>query len=282
MTVTLLFDRVGGPFLGLESSMAEFTSHAAGTPSWVDLMSPDVDASKAFYQAVFGWDAEDMFDPDGNQIYTNFRLDGKNVAGLGGQPPGMGEMPAIWNTYIAVDDAAAAADKVTAAGGSVMMPSMQVMEAGHMAVFADPTGAAFSVWQAGEHIGAEVGNIPNTYSWNELMSRDIDTAKDFYAEVFGWTYDTQDMGTGPYHVIAGGSNEGMGGLMGMPAEVPDMVPNHWAVYFMVADTAATIEKVTANGGTVVVPPMDIPGVGRMATVHDPAGGNFSTLQPDID
>ncbi len=262
--------------------MAEFASHAAGTPSWVDLMSPDVDASKAFYQAVFGWDAEDQFDPDGNRVYTMFSLDGKSVAGLGGQPPGMGEMPAIWNTYISVDDAETCAEKVTAAGGTVMMPPMQVMESGHMAVLADPTGAAFSVWQAGEHIGAEIGNVPNTLSWNELMSRDIDTATAFYAEVFGWTYATQDMGDSPYHVIEGGENDGLGGLMAMPADVPDMVPNHWAVYFMVADTDATVALVVANGGQVVAPPMDIPGVGRMAVLHDPAGGNFSTMQPETD
>ncbi len=261
--------------------MPEFTSHPPGTPNWVDLMSPDVDASKAFYTAVFGWDADDQFDDDGNRIYVMFSLDGKSVAGLGGQPPGMPEgMPPVWNTYIATDDVAATAEKVTAGGGSVMMPPMQVMESGEMAIFTDPGGAAFSVWKAGEHIGAQVCNENNTYSWNELMTRDIDNALPFYSAVFGWSYDPQDMGPmGTYHVIAGGESQGLGGLMAMPPDVPDMVPNHWGVYFTVESVDATVDLITGAGGQVVNGPMDIPGVGRMATVHDPAGGNFNVMQP---
>jgi predicted enzyme related to lactoylglutathione lyase len=261
--------------------MPDFTSHPAGTPNWVDLMSPDVDASKAFYTAVFGWDADDQFDDDGNRVYVMFSLAGKSVAGLGGQPPGMPDgMPAVWNNYIATDDVAATADKVSAAGGSVMMPPMQVMDSGEMAIFTDPGGAAFSVWKAGQHIGAQVCNENNTYSWNELMTRDIDTALSFYTAVFGWTYEPQDMGPmGTYHVIAGGENEGLGGLMAMPPGVPDMVPNHWGVYFTVESVDATVASIIEAGGQVVNGPMDIPGVGRTATVHDPAGGNFNLMQP---
>jgi predicted enzyme related to lactoylglutathione lyase len=261
--------------------MPEFTSHPAGTPNWVDLMSPDIDASKAFYTAVFGWDADDQLDDDGNRIYVMFSIDGKNVAGLGGQPPGMPEgMPPVWNTYVATDDVAATAEKVTAAGGSVMMPPMQVMDAGEMAIFTDPGGAAFSVWKAGQHIGSQVCNENNTYSWNELMTRDLDNALPFYSAVFGWTYESQDMGPmGTYHVIAGGASGGLGGLMAMPPDVPDMVPNHWGVYFTVASVDATVASITSAGGQVVNGPMDIPGVGRMATVHDPAGGNFNVMQP---
>lgn len=261
--------------------MPEFTSHPAGTPNWVDLMSPDIDASKAFYTAVFGWHADDQLDDDGNRIYVMFSLDGKNVAGLGGQPPGMPEgMPPVWNTYVATDGVAATAEKVTAAGGSVMMPPMQVMEAGEMAIFTDPGGAAFSVWKAGQHIGSQVCNESNTYSWNELMTRDIDNALPFYSAVFGWTYESQDMGpAGTYHVIAGGESGGLGGLMAMPPDVPDMVPNHWGVYFTVVSVDATVASIASAGGQVVNGPMDIPGVGRMATVHDPAGGNFNLMQP---
>ena len=196
--------------------MPEFSSHAPGTPCWVDLMSPDVDGSKAFYAAVFGWDAADQLDDDGNRIYVMFTKDGKSVAGLGGQPPGMGEMPPVWNSYIATADVAATTDKVTNAGGSVLMPGMQVMDAGEMAIFADPTGAAFSVWKAGTHIGAELCNEPNTYSWNELLTRDIDASLAFYADVFGWTFDAQEMPNGTYHVIAGGESGGLGGIMAMP------------------------------------------------------------------
>lgn len=261
--------------------MPEFTHHTAGTPCWVDLMSPDIDGSKAFYSAVFGWDAEDQLDEDGNRIYVMFTQNGKNVAGLGGQPPGMGEMPAIWNSYVATADVAATAEKVTAAGGAVMMPPMQVMDSGEMAVFTDPTGAAFSVWKAGEHIGAQVCNEPNTYSWNELLTRDVDAAMPFYADVFGWTYNSMDMGPGGmYHVVEGGENDGLAGMMAMPAEMPEQVPNHWAVYFAVADADAAVAAITAAGGTIVMDVMHVPGVGRMAAAHDPLSGSFSVMQPE--
>ena len=260
--------------------MVEFDSHAPGTPSWTDLMSPDVDASAAFYTAVFGWDAEDQFDDDGNRVYVMFRLDGRAVAGLGGQPPGMDAMPAIWNTYITTDDVAATAARVEAAGGAVMMPPMQVMTSGEMAIFADPAGAAFSVWKPGEHIGAQVGNVANTMGWNELMSRDIDTALAFYTEVFGWQYDSADMGSGMYHVIKGGTDdEGAGGLMAMPPHLPDQVPSHWAVYFMVDDMEAAVAAITANGGTIAQEPFAVPGVGTMCVAHDPQHASFQLMQP---
>jgi predicted enzyme related to lactoylglutathione lyase len=261
--------------------MPEFTSHPPGTPCWVDLMSPDVDGAKAFYTAVFGWEAEDQFDDDGNRIYVMFSKDGKSVAGLGGPPPGMEQMPAVWNSYIATADVAATAEQVTAAGGSMMMPPMQIFESGEMAIFADPTGAPFSVWKAGRHIGSELANEPNTYSWNELMTRDVDTALAFYTEVFGWSYEPQDMGPiGTYHVIAGGDYGGLGGLMAMPPDMPEQVPNHWGVYFTVADADATVAAINEAGGQVVQGPMAIPGVGTTAVVHDPAGGSFSIMQPE--
>ena len=259
--------------------MTEFSSHAPGTPSWVDLMSPDVDKSEAFYTSVFGWDAKKQTDEEGNYVYTLFMKDDRSAAGMGSIPPGAGEMPSVWNTYIAVEDVAATAAAVESAGGTVLMPPMQVMTSGEMAVFIDPTGAAFSVWKAQDHIGVEIGNIPDTFSWNELMTRDIETAKTFYSTVFGWKYDAMDMGEGNvYHVIEGGEEGGLGGLMAMPAEVPEMVPNHWAVYFSVADLDASIQKVIDAGGQVVMPPMEIM-VGTFATVHDNHGASFALMQP---
>jgi predicted enzyme related to lactoylglutathione lyase len=260
--------------------MPEFTQHAPGSPCWVDLASPDVDASKSFYTTVFGWEAEDLHDDEGNRIYVMFRQNGKDVAGLGGQAPGMEGMPPVWNTYVAVTDPAATASTVTANGGSVIAPPMQVMDAGEMAVFADPTGAAFSVWKPGRHIGSQICNEPDTYAWNELMSRDITTARDFYSKVFGWKYDVMDMGEmGEYSVITGGENGGWGGMMAMPPDVPDMVPNHWAVYFTVSDIEATVAKVKAAGGQLVDGPFPAESVGLIAILHDPTGASFHLLQP---
>lgn len=259
--------------------MPTFTSHAAGSPCWVDLMSPDVDGSKAFYSALFGWDATDQDDGEGNRIYVMFTKDGKNVAGLGGQAPGMEGMPPMWNTYVAVDDVAATVAKATAAGATVIAPPMQVMDAGEMAVLADPSGAVISLWKAGRHIGAEICNEPGSLSWNELVTRDVDAALAFYPEVLGWKIVGQDMGPmGTYHVVQGGEHGGWAGIMAMPPGMPDMVPNHWMVYFATADIEATIRAVNEHGGSVVQKPFEVPGVGTMAVVHDPAGGSFSLMQ----
>ena len=261
--------------------MPTFTSHAIGSPCWVDLMSPDVDASVTFYTGVFGWDAADQHDDEGNRVYVMFSLGGKTVAGLGGQAPQMAGMPAIWNNYVACDDLDGTVAAAAAAGGTVMMPPMQVMDAGAMAIISDPTGAAISLWMAGTHRGAELCNEPNTWSWTELMTRDIEAARPFYEAVFGWEIVGQDMGPmGTYWVVQGGEHGGWAGLMSMPPDVPDMVPNHWATYFATADIAETVSKIVAHGGQAVEEPFHVPGVGTMAIVHDDLGGNFSLMQPD--
>lgn len=260
--------------------MTTFTSYPAGTPCWVDLMTTDVDGAKAVLTSLFGWEAVDETDENGTWIYANFHRDGAIVAGLGAAPDGS-PMPSIWNSYIAVDDVAATLEKATAAGGQVLMPPMPVMDAGEMAILADTTGAAVSLWKAGTHHGAQVANEANTWSWNELLSRDLDAAKPFYTDVFGWSYDEQDMGpAGTYHVVVGGEEGGLAGLMTMPDEAPAEIPSHWGVYFTVDDLDASLRTLADAGGTVHTGPMDLPGVGRMVSVGHPAGGSFSMLQPE--
>ena len=260
--------------------MPTFDTYPAGSPCWIDMMSPDVDASTAFYTGLFGWDAQDRFDDDGNRIYTELSRDGHNVAGLGGQ---MGEMqgaPAVWNTYIATSDVDVTSKAVEAAGGTVMMPAMDVMSAGRMAIYADPTGAVFSVWQPDEHTGAQVANEPNTWSWNELVTRDLGTALEFYTEVFGWNYDATDMPNGTYHVVEGGEHGGLAGAMDMPEGMPEQVPAHWLVYFAVADVEAARAQAEQLGGHITFGPMKAPGVGTIVNVLDPQGAAFAMMQPE--
>ena len=127
--------------------------------------------------------------------------------------------------------------------------------------------------------GAAIVNDPDTYSWYELMSRDIDASKAFYTQVFGWEYDEMDMETMTYSVVKGGhEDEGRAGLMPMPAEIPEQVPSYWGVYFTVADADATVARAKELGGSVMFGPDDTP-VGRLAAIVDPQGGNFSIMQP---
>jgi predicted enzyme related to lactoylglutathione lyase len=249
----------------------EMTSYKPGTPSWVDLGSPDADESIAFYSGVFGWEI-----PEGPPEAGGYRmclLHGKPVAGLG--PQMQPDIPPYWTTYVSVSDVDATVKAVESAGGQVMMPSMDVLTAGRMAVFADPTGAPFSVWQPGDHIGSGYVNEPGSVSWNELATRNPDQAIVFYSEVFGWTADAQPMGEMPYTVWMLDGNP-VGGMMPMGDMFPAEVPPHWSVYFAVEDTDATVAKITSLGGSVVSPPMDIP-QGRFAAVSDPHGAMFSVI-----
>ena len=148
-----------------------------------------------------------------------------------------------------------------------------------MCVAADPTGAAFSLWQPDQHRGAQLGNEPDTYSWNELLTSDIEGAKSFYNQVFGWEYEGMDMGAFTYWVVQGGDAGGLGGLMPRPPDYPAQAPDVWAVYFTVADVAAKTAAATAAGATVAKEAMEIPGIGTFVVILDPQHGMFAMMQP---
>jgi predicted enzyme related to lactoylglutathione lyase len=255
-----------------ENRMSEAASHAPGVPSWVDLGSPDLEASKVFYAGLFGWEAFTVPAPEAGG-YTMFLQRGKHVSAMGPN----GERPPSWMTYIATADADATTAKVRAAGGTVLVEPLSVMDAGRMAVYLDPTGAAFSVWQAGDHHGAELVNEPGAFCWNELQTRDVDAAKRFYGAVFGWGSETHE---GPMQYTEW-KHEGrsIGGMMDMAGhDIPAAVPAHWLVYFGAGDCDATTARARELGGTVVVPPMDIPDGLRFSVVSDPQGAIFGILR----
>jgi predicted enzyme related to lactoylglutathione lyase len=251
--------------------MPERTEYAPGTPSWIDI-GTDVEAAKRFYVGLFGWDTQDAGPLEETGGYGFFLKNGKMVAGYGPQQsPG----PPFWSSYVSVSDADETAGKVKDNGGQVLMDPMDVMAAGRMAVFQDPTGAFLSVWQPGEHKGAQLVNEPGTLSWNELNTRDVETAKSFYSAVFGWNCETMEMGPITYTEIKLNGSP-VAGMTGMH-NVPDEVPLHWLVYFAVDDTDATVAKAQELGGSVLVPAMDIP-PGRFAVVADDKGAHFAVIK----
>jgi uncharacterized protein len=253
--------------------MPQMTDYEPGTPSWVDLASPDPDASAAFYGDLFGWDADRSLGPEAGG-YMMMRLGGQNVAGMG---PIMGEgQPPAWTTYVSVADADATAAAVRDAGGTVMMEPMDVFEEGRLAIFADTGGAVFGIWQPRNHKGAGLVNEPGTLCWNELATRDVDGVKSFYGAVFGWEFETQPFGGAEYTVVSVGGRA-VAGMMDVTGRVPDEVPAYWGVYFAVSDTDAAVAKATELGASVTMPAMDVPDVGRMAALADPHGAAFSVI-----
>ncbi|HLZ29054.1 MAG TPA: VOC family protein [Chloroflexota bacterium] len=248
-------------------------SYAPGTPLWIDLGTPDLPASISFYGQLFGWQGEDMGESFGH--YTMMSQDGKPVAAIA--PLMSPQQPTAWSTYISTTNAAETAKKVTEAGGQVIAPPMQVADSGTMAVFLDPTGGAFGVWQSDKFNGAELVNTPNSLTWNELSTRDLPAAKAFYTKVFPWTAHSNPMPDGSEYVEWQIDGKSIGGAMAMNAQIPAQVPPHWLVYFAVANTDNTVKRAQELGAKLMMPAMDIP-QGRFAVITDPQGATFAVIQ----
>lgn len=249
-------------------------SYPDGVFCWIDLMTTDVAGAKAFYGGLFGWEFDDRPIVSGG-FYTMAMIDGKNVAGMGEMQPEMQAqgMPPVWSSYVKHSDVDAVAAKVTAAGGTLMFPPMDVMEEGRMTTFQDPAGAVVGVWQPKNHIGAELVNMPNTLVWNELQTRDVAGAKSFFSAVLGWTYDSDPSG----YVMCKAGDRIQAGIMQLDESWGE-VPNNWSVYFMVEDLTASVAKVKELGGNILVPPTAAGEMGKFSVVQDPQGGAFTIMQ----
>lgn len=246
-----------------------------GTPSWVELSSPDADASARFYGELMGWSTTEPGPPEAGG-YRMFEQQGHNVAGLMGHM--QEDQPTAWSTYVSVADASETAARVSAAGGSVVVEPMDVMELGRMGIFADPTGAVFGVWQPKQFTGADLVNAPNSLCWNEVLTRDADTDRAFYGAVFGWTPTRPSFPGAPEsYTVWELDGKAIGGMMQMSDEhLPADLPPHWGVCFAVADCDATVAKARALGAAVTSGPMDMP-IGRFAGLADPQGAAFSIM-----
>jgi predicted enzyme related to lactoylglutathione lyase len=244
--------------------MVERSGYAPGTPSWVDLGSPDAAAAATFYGDLFGWTAEMDPRPEAGG-YGMFTLAGKNVAGLGPQMDP--RRPPFWAVYVTVADADETLAKASAAGGTVVMGPMDVFDAGRMGVIQDAVGSFVSIWQPNQHIGAELVNQPGTFAWSELATTDLGKARDFYQSVFGWgleaaaSSDTAALFTVDGSMVCGAHVAG-------EAEFPA-----WSVWFSVEDCDASATRAGELGGSILLPPSDMD-FGRGAVLADPQGAVF--------
>ncbi len=276
--------------------MPERDGYIPGVPCWVDTSQPDAAAAVPFYRGLFGWEFENVMPEGSTEPYFIGRIRGGDVAAVGSIPEGAPPM-ALWNTYIWVDSADETAAKVRAEGGAVLMEPFDVMDAGRMAVVADPEGAVFLVWQAKEMKGAQVVNEHGSLNFNGLATRDPDGAKAFYGAVFGW--EKLDLPAGSMWTLAGygdhleertpGLREQMA-AMGAPDGFIDVVaslnpiaaddsdtPAHWSVTFGVDDAEAIAAKAKELGGEIVAGPFDAPW-SRMVVIKDPQGAAFIASQ----
>lgn len=261
-----------------------------GFPGWIDLQTPDPDGAKAFYGELFGWVAEDVPTDGGppySMLYRGGIERGNLVCGLGSMAPQQIEagMPSVWATYVLVGDVDEMVTAAPGAGGSVVMPAMDVTGQGRLAMVADPSGAAIGLWQPAGHEGADVFNVANAWVWSDLQSHDLAAALPFYEELFGWRWEKAEPAGGSDYLVAhldakGETAEGVAtsvaGAMPMPPGVPEDTPSVWMIYVGVEDCDAATAKVVELGGRVEAGPMDAGGM-RMSVVADPFGAYFQMM-----
>jgi uncharacterized protein len=250
------------------------TDYAPGVPMWVDVSSPDMDKTRAFYSGLFDWDAQVVPEPEAGG-YTMFFRDGKMV-GAAGPTFDPNQHPA-WSTYVHSEDAEATVQAVKDAGGQVAMGPMDVMGQGKMAVLSDPTGAYISIWQPQIHTGAELVNEVGSFCWNELYTRDVPAAREFYRKVFGWGTEDSEFNGGSAYTLFQVDGRNIAGGLDMSSMLPESVPPHWLVYFTVDNASDAAAKAKELGGTVVMGPEETP-MGPIAVINDPVGAAFAVIQ----
>lgn len=266
---------------------------ADGTPCWLDVALPDLEAGKRFYGELFGWTFGDDGDDGGAGVagggagygqYTEAFSDGKRVGGLTAKRDG--RMPTVWSIYFAVSDAVAASGKIREAGGLLVREPIPLGRFGVVALAADPAGAVFGLLQAGEDTGFEKTGLPGSFCWTEVYTRDAAAVDPFYESVFGFRgTDVTDEDTAPgptaYRVWSPAGaiprrDTAVAGRSVITDAFPAELPGHFLNYFCVTDCDATAAAVTRLGGRVTGPPYDIE-TGRMAVFVDNQGASFAVL-----
>lgn len=274
--------------------MSAQTPEGTSSFCWFELATSDHDAAEKFYGALFDWDLRRDELPHGMSYTQCFDHGAKKEEGQGiAAMFGMGEemqkrMPPCWNVYVQVTSADDTAREVEALGGKVLNAPFDVMEFGRMAVLMDPQGAVFQVWQPKLHSGTSLDyRMPGRVCWVELMTRGSKNAQEFYGKAFAWDFpkkgDGESSAKGETYQQYFHGGAPMGGFMEMDGQAHfDNIPPHWMVYFAVSDVDASAQKVIDLGGSILLPPHDLPGVGRHAVAKDPQGATFSLFRLNDD
>jgi predicted enzyme related to lactoylglutathione lyase len=252
------------------------SSAPLGAPTWIDLLTSELDRAKEFYGTVFGWTFESAGPEYGG--YVTAAKDGHPVAGLMGNNPEF-RAPDGWTTYLHSADVDATLAASTAAGGVTCGEPMDIKDKGRMATLTDPTGAFLGLWQPTGHNGFEVVNEAGAPVYFQLTTSDYGKALDFYRQVFGWqteiVADTDEF----RYSTASFDGKALLGVMDGTNHLPQGVPSHWDFFLGADDVDKTVQLVKENGGTVIREAEDTP-YGRLAAVADPTGAAFNLSSLD--
>ena len=255
----------------------QVTTYSQGAPCWFELATTDEAAAVEFYGALFGWQDAPSPMPDGSSYHMQ-TIEGDVAAAIAHQQPGEASMgvPPRWNIHLAVDSVDAVAGNVEANGGAILVAPFDVMEAGRMAVIADPTGGAVCLWEGKGTVGAARWDEPGAPAWAELATREPERAADFFAAVLGVEVTKSEMPGGGVYILLRVDGQDVAGVFQITPEMGQM-PSVWSGYFGVADVDASTEQAQSLGATVVMPAADIPG-GRFSVLMDPQQVVFGLWQ----
>lgn len=249
-----------------------------GSPNWIDLGTPDLEEANAFYAGLFDWSFRSA-GPDAGG-YGMFQLDDRTAAG--GMTVAAEQGPPAWNIYFQSADADATASAVRENGGAVLHEPMDVFDLGRTAVFTDPAGVVFAIWQPLLNKGLDVVNEAGGLCWLELYTPDERAALAFYTKVFGWGSSSMPYpdGSGSYTMThpGGASPDTMFAGIVPLAAAPDESAAHWLPYFAVRDCDTAVTRAERSGGVLRSPAVDLEGIGRFAKLADPSGARFAVIQ----
>lgn len=243
---------------------------------WYELMTTDMAAAKAFYRRVMGWGARDA--SMSNLAYTFFTVGETEVSGMTKLPEGaqsMGVAPR-WVGYVGVDDVDVSAAAVRRLGGTVLVPPTDTPGISRFAVVADPQMAVLALVKGRASGQREIAALraAGRVGWHELFAADSDKAFAFYRELFGWQRGIADVGArGAYQLFSVGGRT-IGGMLTKAAEAP--VP-FWLYYFNVGDIDAAVQRVKAEGGTILTGPVEVPDGGWIVQCTDPQNAIFALV-----
>jgi predicted enzyme related to lactoylglutathione lyase len=243
---------------------------------WYELITPDPDGAKAFYEAVMGWEVGPA-SPEHNG-YREIRSGDGHTGGMLPLTDEMrqhGARPA-WLGYIGVDDVDRAVESIERGGGKELMPAWDIPGIGRIAMVADPQGVPFYVMRgAVDEVSTAFSlETPGRCGWNELATSDPVAAIDFYTSRFGWEKgEAMPMGDMGNYQILNHAGRHLGAIM---RAGPGM-PSRWRFYFRVDDVDDAKAKVESGGGTVVHGPQEVPGGERILIGTDPQGAEFALV-----
>lgn len=240
----------------------------AGTVVWHEHLSADPARARSFYGALLGWEFETW--KPGELDYAMIMANG---AAQGGFSALQGEGQPGWLAAVLVEDVGETAAKAEGAGGTVARRG-EHPEIGRWTTIVDPQGAAISAYRPSGQATAPAG----TFLWDELLATDVEPARRFYDEVFGWGSADWSIGSvGRYALLTRGAAGRVAGLAQKPPAVPGAAT--WLAYLAADDVDARVATAKDLGATAIMEAYDVEGLGRVAMLVDPTGALFGLLKP---